>query len=73
MTAKLSPEGAFNVRKSLESLPAHLFTPNDSKQMILDTGASVTATGDKSDFFPETLVTYTLSIYFKPALFYFWP
>ena len=54
MTAKLSTEGSSKVRKSLESLPAYIFTQNDSKQIIVDTGASVTASGDKSDFLPET-------------------
>jgi hypothetical protein len=39
----------------LESLPASLYTPDDSKNLIIDTGASCIVTGDKTDFVPETL------------------
>ena len=55
MTARLSPEGAYHIRESLESMPASLFTPNDSKYVIVDTGASTCATSEKSDFVTGTL------------------
>jgi hypothetical protein len=36
-------------------MPASLFTPNDSKYVIVDTGASTCATSEKSDFVTGTL------------------
>jgi hypothetical protein len=40
MTARMSTEGASQVRQALESLPASLYTPDDSKNLIIDTGES---------------------------------
>ena len=55
MTAKLSTEGASQVRQALEALPGSLYTPDDSKAIIIETGASCTATGDKNDLIPSTV------------------
>ena len=55
LTARLSKEGEMRVRKSLEALPSFYFTPDEDKQLIVDTGASVTATGDMNDFIPNTV------------------
>ena len=32
-----------------------MFVPDDSKHLIIDTGASTSVTGDKSDFMPDTV------------------
>jgi hypothetical protein len=55
LTARLSTEGAMRVRKALEALPSCYFTPDEDKQLIVDTGASVKATGDMDDFIPSTV------------------
>jgi len=56
LTAKLSTDGTKRVRQALNAIPAQLYTPDDSKNLILDTGCSSTATGFKDDFIPGTLV-----------------
>ena len=59
MTAKLSPEGVAKVRDALEALPASYFTPDEHKQVIVDTGATVLATGDMTDFIPDSVEALT--------------
>ena len=55
LTAKLSSEGAQKIRDALSSLPAYLFQPGDSKNIIVDTGCSVIATGHKGDLIPGSI------------------
>ena len=55
MTAKLSAEGAAQILNALKELPAQLFTPEDSKYIIIDSGCSCTATGDMTDLIPSTV------------------
>ena len=54
-TAKLSPERDSRVRDALSALPAQLFSPNDSKFLIVDSGCSDIATGDKRYLVPKTI------------------
>ena len=56
LSAKLTTEGVNQVREALQNLPADLFNPGDSKVLIVDSGCSDTATGDKSDAVPGTVV-----------------
>ncbi len=54
-TAKLKPDGAVQVRKALEALPAYLYHPGDTKFVVIDSGASETVTGDKSNLVAGSL------------------
>ena len=54
-TENLSEEGAAQIRNALKELPAQLFTPEDSKYIIIDSGCSCTATGDMTDLIPSTV------------------
>ena len=55
MTSRLSEEGVAQIQNALKELPAQLFTPEDSKYIIIDSGCSCTATGDMTDLIPSTV------------------
>ncbi len=54
-TAKLSSEGASQIREALKAPPAQLFNPGDSKYIIVDSGCTDISTGDKDDLIPGTI------------------
>ena len=55
LTGKLTPTLREQVRASLSTLPTDLVHKGDLKPLVIDSGASNNATGDKSDFVPGTL------------------
>ena len=55
LSSKLSTEGVKQVRNALQALPADLFQQGDSQFLIIDSGASDTASGDKNDAVPGTI------------------
>ena len=56
MTAKLTESELEFVREAVASLSGSLVQEGDSKMVIVDTGCTVTASGDKTDFEPCSLM-----------------
>jgi hypothetical protein len=54
-TSRLRERELLRVREALSKLPAYLYQPHDSQLLIIDTGASDTATSFKEDLIPETI------------------